>query len=88
MPSISLPQIDRDGSAFLIDAELVAKRFGLSVDQFREALCQDGFGFTNSGAPGDIIHCIPFSTVAQLFQTSALEAESWPPFAKDVSIAA
>lgn len=38
MPNISLLQIDRDGSAFLIDAELVAKRFGLSVDRFREAL--------------------------------------------------
>jgi hypothetical protein len=47
-----------------------------------------GRGFTSSGAPGDSIHLIPFSTVAQLFQTSALDAESWPPLAKEVSIAA
>ena len=54
----------------------------------QDSLCQDGFGFTSSGAPDEHIHFTPFITVDQLFQTSALEADSWPPFAKDVSIAA
>ena len=33
------------------------------------------------------IHLIPLKMVAMLFHVSALEAESWPPFAKLVSIA-
>jgi hypothetical protein len=33
------------------------------------------------------IHFIPLKMVAMLFHVSALEAESWPPFAKLVSIA-
>ena len=54
----------------------------------QDSLCQEGRGFTSSGAPGETIHFSPFSTVPQLFQTSAFEAESWPPLAKEVSIAA
>ncbi len=51
-------------------------------------LCQEGSGFISSGASGVNIHLMPFSTVDQEFHTSALEAESWPPLAKEVSIAA
>ena len=54
----------------------------------QESLCQDGLGLTSNGAPLLNIHFIPLNTVAQLFQTSALEAESCPPLANDVSIAA
>ena len=39
------------------------------------------------GAPGLNIHLMPLKIVDQLFQTSALDAESWPPFAKLVSMA-
>ena len=52
------------------------------------SLCQDGLGLTSSGASRRDIHLMPFITVCQLFQTSALEAESCPPLAKEVSIAA
>ena len=48
----------------------------------------DRLGNRLSGASCRSIHFMPFSTVAQLFQTSALLAESWPPLAKEVSIAA
>jgi len=53
-----------------------------------ESLCQDGFGFTSKGAPGLNIQRSPLSTVAQLFQTSAFEADSCPPLANEVSMAA
>ena len=39
------------------------------------------------GAAFCSIHLIPLKMVAMLFHVSALEAESWPPFAKLVSIA-
>ncbi len=54
----------------------------------QEYLCQDGFGFTSSGAPGRVIHLMPLKIVDHRFHTSALEADSWPPLANDVSIAA
>ncbi|CAH2776081.1 MAG: hypothetical protein PPHEINF_0916 [uncultured Paraburkholderia sp.] len=47
-----------------------------------------GTGLTSSGASRVSIQRRPFSTVAALFQTSALLAESWPPLANEVSIAA
>src|SRR6266568_7818188 len=53
-----------------------------------EYLCQDGRKFIRSGASCLNIHFKPFAIVPQLFQTSALLAESWPPFANEVSIAA
>jgi hypothetical protein len=43
---------------------------------------------SSNGASVRSIHFIPFSRVLVLFQTSALLAESWPPLAKEVSIAA
>jgi hypothetical protein len=54
----------------------------------QDSLCQDGVGFISSGASRRIIHWTPWSTVESLFQTSALQAESWPPLAKEVSMAA
>ena len=51
-------------------------------------LCQVGLGFISSGASLRSIHLSPLSKVDQWFQTSALLAESWPPLANDVSIAA
>ena len=54
----------------------------------QDSLCQDGLGFTSKGAPGLNIHLMPFSTVPQLFHTSALLADNCPPLANDVSIAA
>ena len=55
----------------------------------QEYLCQDGLGFTSSGAPGWVIHLMPFRIVDQrLFHVSALDADNCPPLAKDVSIAA
>ncbi len=57
-------------------------------DAIQEILCQVGVGLTSSGAPGVVIHLMPFQTVAQEFQTSALQTEIWPPLAKEVSIAA
>ena len=64
--------------------------FGMAAmnSAIHDSLCQVGAGCTSSGAPGDIIHLSPFRTVAQLFQTSAFEADNWPPLAKEVSIAA
>jgi hypothetical protein len=53
-----------------------------------DSLCQLGLGLTSSGASLLSIHFRPLSTVEVWFQTSALEAESWPPLAKDVSMAA
>lgn len=53
----------------------------------RELDGQPGRGLTSSGASRVSIQRRPLSTVAALFQTSALQAESWPPFANDVSIA-
>ena len=52
------------------------------------SLCQVGLGLTSRGALAVSIHLSPLSTVDQPFQTSALLAESCPPLAKDVSIAA
>ena len=57
-------------------------------DSIHDILCQVGVGLTSSGAPGVVIHLMPFHTVAHEFHASALEAESWPPLAKEVSIAA
>ncbi len=54
----------------------------------QEYLCQEGFGFTSNGASLCAIHLMPLRIVAQLFQTSALLADSWPPLAKEVSIPA
>ena len=51
-------------------------------------LCSVGAGLTSSGASADSIHLRPFSTVPHWVQVSAFEAESWPPLAKLVSIAA
>ncbi|MET4519183.1 hypothetical protein ABIB81_008538 [Bradyrhizobium sp. I1.7.5] len=64
--------------------------FGMDVTNYaiHDSLCQDGVGLTRSKAPAVNIHLMPFSTVDQLFQTSAFEAESWPPLVKGVSIAA
>ncbi len=53
-----------------------------------DSLCQLGLGLTKRGASLRIIHLRPLKIVPQRVQTSALEAESWPPLAKDVSIAA
>ncbi|MOA30594.1 hypothetical protein D3C78_1516950 [compost metagenome] len=46
-----------------------------------EYLCQLNFGFSRSGAFLRHIQRNPFRTVAVLFQTSALLADSWPPLA-------
>ena len=51
-------------------------------------LCQLGAGFISSGASRRSIQRRPWSTVEVLFHTSALLAESCPPLAKEVSIAA
>ena len=42
----------------------------------QENLCQLGAGFTSSGASLLKSHFMPFQTVAQLFQTSAFEADN------------
>src|SRR5262249_14153541 len=52
-----------------------------------DALCQFGLGLIRRGASLRSIQARPLSTVDQRFQTSALLAESCPPFANDVSIA-
>jgi len=52
-----------------------------------EYLCHDGHGFISSGASDWNIHLMPLSTVPHEFQTSAFDADSWPPLANDVSIA-
>jgi hypothetical protein len=49
-------------------------------------LCNVGMGLTNSGASGRSIHFMPFTIVDQLFHTSALLADSWPPLAYEVSM--
>ena len=54
----------------------------------QDSLCQEGEGWTSSGASLRSIHFRPLRKVLGWFQTSALEAESWPPLAKEVSIAA
>ena len=53
-----------------------------------ENLCQLGFGLTSRGASLFSIHLIPLTIVLGWFQTSALDADSWPPLANDVSMAA
>ena len=53
-----------------------------------DSLCQLGFGLTNKGASELSIHLRPLKIVPQRVQTSALDALSWPPLAKEVSIAA
>ena len=53
-----------------------------------ESLCQLGFGLTSSGASLFSIHFRPLRIVVQCIQTSAFEADSCPPLANDVSIAA
>jgi len=53
-----------------------------------ENLCQLGSGLRRSGASRLSIQPMPLAMVDQWFHTSALLAESCPPLAKDVSIAA
>src|SRR6266498_425352 len=53
-----------------------------------DILCQDGAGPIRRGAPGVSIHFRPLATFAQLFHTSAFDADNWPPLANEVSIAA
>ena len=79
----------RASIAILTVVTVLSSYFGIEAMNsiIQDSLCQDGDGLTRSGAPGVVIHLRPFHTVAQLFHTSALEAESWPPLAKDVSIA-
>ncbi|MGY3434471.1 hypothetical protein ACVWWI_006452 [Bradyrhizobium sp. USDA 3686] len=64
--------------------------FGMDVANcaIHDILCQDGVGLTRSKAPAVNINLMSFSTVDQLFQTSAFEAESRPPLVKGVSTAA
>ncbi|MCY1234459.1 hypothetical protein D9M72_470420 [compost metagenome] len=52
------------------------------------SLCQLGRGLTSSGASLRSIHFRPLMMVDQWVQTSALEADSCPPLANEVSIAA
>ncbi|MNM73927.1 hypothetical protein D3C81_856730 [compost metagenome] len=52
------------------------------------SLCQVGRGFTSSGASLRSIHLMPFTSVERWVQTSAFDAESWPPLANEVSMAA
>jgi len=48
-----------------------------------------GWSWANQkGAPGVSIHFTPLATFAQLFHTSAFDADNWPPLANEVSIAA
>ena len=54
----------------------------------QRALWKFIFGLNSRGASFLSIHIIPLAIVDQLFQTSALHADNWPPFAKLVSIAA
>ncbi len=54
----------------------------------QESLCQLGLGLTSSGASLLSIHLRPLTIVDQWFQTSALDADSWPPLANEVSMAA
>ena len=51
-------------------------------------LCQLGLGLTSKGASFLSIHFRPLKMVELWFQTSALEAESCPPLANEVSMAA
>ena len=53
-----------------------------------DSLCQLGLGLTSSGASLRSIHLRPLSKVEGWVQVSALEAESWPPLANEVSMAA
>ena len=50
------------------------------------SLCQVGAGFMSSGASLLSIHLRPLRMVDGWVQTSALEADSWPPLAYDVSM--
>jgi hypothetical protein len=52
------------------------------------SLCQVGAGFMSKGASLVNIHFSPFTRVLGWVQTSAFEAESWPPLAYDVSMPA
>ncbi len=54
----------------------------------QDSLCQLGFGLTSSGASFFSIHFRPLTMVLRWFHASALEADSWPPLANEVSIAA
>ena len=53
-----------------------------------DSLCQLGLGLIKSGASLLSIHFMPFNIVDQWVQTSALDADNWPPLANEVSIAA
>ena len=53
-----------------------------------EILCQLGLGLSSSGASLLSIHFKPLKMVDQWFQTSAFDADNWPPLANDVSMAA
>ncbi|MDN3714072.1 hypothetical protein QWZ10_23950 [Paracoccus cavernae] len=51
-------------------------------------MCQLGLRLSDKGASDFNIQPRPLMMVEGWFQTSAFEAESWPPLAKLVSIAA
>jgi hypothetical protein len=71
-------------------ATVLSRYFGMdamnSANQL--SLCQLGVGLTSSGASALNIHFRPLSRVDGWVQTSALEAESWPPLAWLVSMPA
>ncbi|MCY1235283.1 hypothetical protein D9M72_478930 [compost metagenome] len=54
----------------------------------QDSLCQLGRGLSSSGASLRSIHFMPLTMVDQWVQTSALEADNWPPLANEVSMAA
>ena len=76
--------------ASLVVATVLASYLGMLATNSasHEYLCQEGRGLSSNGASPLASHFRPLRTVPQEFHTSALLAESWPPLAKDVSIAA
>ena len=68
-----VPRLDREARGG--DGVLLVARNGGDESPIQDSLCQDGLGFISSGAPRVTIHLRPLNTVAQLFQTSALEAK-------------
>ncbi len=88
-PAISKRR-SRAAIASLVVATVLASYAGMLATNSasQEYLCQLGERLSESGASRRASHLMPFITVGQEFHTSALLAESWPPLANEVSMAA
>jgi hypothetical protein len=87
--SAQLNRCWRAATAILADAMVLSRYCGMAAinSANHDSLCQLGFGLISSGASFFSIHFRPLTRVDVWFQTSALEADSWPPLAYEVSIA-